>query len=153
MPGPTAPYDSTRRLAEQIPQQPGDPFVGLLGVNIVGTVLTLLPVTPFFLFVFAVTAWQAAWLLVTLGIVTAAVLIQDVLMIRRQTAPIRRALAEGGKERWQEALVCALNYPIDSVKRTYTWHIVVPVALYAIISIAFNLALDLDIPLWMLIVA
>ncbi|MHC5021271.1 MAG: hypothetical protein ACYTGX_14395, partial [Planctomycetota bacterium] len=38
-------------------------------------------------------------------------------------------------------------------KRTYTWHIVVPVALYAIISIAFNLALDLDIPLWMLIVA
>lgn len=153
MADPTTRYDSTRRLAEQIPQQPGDPLIGLLTVNIVGTVLTLIPVTPFILLVFAVTAWQALWLLVALGIVTVSVLVQDFLMIKHQSAPIRRALAEGGKEAWQDALVCALNYPINSVKRTYTWHIVVPVVLYAVVSITFNLALDLNVPLWMLIVA
>ncbi len=147
------PPDTTRRLGEQIPQQPGDPYFGLVRVNIVGTVLTLIPVTPFYLLVFGVTPWQALWLLVTLGIVTVAVLIQDLWMIRRQTAPIRVALAEGGKDRWQDALVCALNYPINSVIRTYTWHIGVPVVLFSVVSIVFNVALGLDIPLWMLLVA
>lgn len=146
-------YDSTKRLAEHIPQQPGDPYLALVTVNFVGTVLTLLPVTPFFLLVFAVTAWQALWLLVTLAIVTVVALVQDLWMIRRHTNPIRVALREGGKDRWQDALVCALNYPLMSVRRTYTWHIGVPVVLYAAIGALFNLALDLAVPLWMLVVA
>ena len=154
------PKAGTRRLTVLPPRPlPRDPWAALLLLNVVGTTLTLLPCIPFYIAVLKLSVHQAMPLLGCLVVAVVFGFATDAWLVRRHSAPIAatlRGAAAGGPpdhEAWRRALVTALNYRISSMKRTYSWHVWVPTALFSVFATIANLTFDLRVPAWNLLIA